>query len=75
MELNNEIAQLAYEIYEISGRQEERDLANWLEAERIIVAAHRPPEENLLEGKEETEKKDISRLEPVILLEKQSTVL
>jgi DUF2934 family protein len=38
--LQNEIAQLAYELYEINGRIEGRDLANWVEAERIITAKH-----------------------------------
>lgn len=36
MDLHDEIAKLAYELYEKSGRVEGRDLDNWLEAERII---------------------------------------
>lgn len=38
MELYEEIAKVAYEIYEKSGYIEGRDLDNWLEAERIVKA-------------------------------------
>lgn len=38
MALHEEIATLAYEIYEKSGRLEGRDLENWCEAERIVSA-------------------------------------
>ena len=41
MDLNHEIADLAYELYLNSGRAEGRDIENWLEAERIILARHR----------------------------------
>lgn len=37
-DLLNEIRLKAYEIYEKSGCTEGRDLANWLEAERLILA-------------------------------------
>ncbi|MFA5353925.1 MAG: DUF2934 domain-containing protein [Thermodesulfovibrionales bacterium] len=33
-----EITRLAYEIYERNGRIEGRDMENWLEAERIVMA-------------------------------------
>jgi hypothetical protein len=36
MDLHEEIAKLAYELYEKGGRVEGRNLDNWLEAERII---------------------------------------
>jgi len=36
--LYEEIAKVAYEIYEKSGYIEGRDLDNWLEAERIVMA-------------------------------------
>jgi hypothetical protein len=38
--MHDEIAWAAYELYENSGCIECRDLANWLEAERIILARH-----------------------------------
>jgi hypothetical protein len=37
MERRNEIEELAYKIYETSGRAEGRELDNWLEAERLIT--------------------------------------
>lgn len=46
--LHEEIAKLAYELYEKSGRLEGRDLENWCEAERIVLAR--------LAGKEKTGK-------------------
>ncbi len=75
MELQNEIAQLAYELYEINGRQEGRDLANWLEAERIILSAHRQPEENLIPEKVESEINEISRVDPFSEIEKQEALV
>jgi len=38
MDLYDEIAKVAYELYEKSGYTEGRDLDNWLEAERIVMA-------------------------------------
>ena len=38
MDLYDEIAKVAYELYERSGRIEGRELDNWLEAERIVMA-------------------------------------
>jgi len=43
MDLHDEIATLAYELYEKSGRVEGRDLDNWLEAERIIKSLQTAP--------------------------------
>jgi len=40
MGLHDEISKLAYELYEKSGRPEGRDLENWCEAERIVIARH-----------------------------------
>jgi DUF2934 family protein len=40
MDLHEEIARLAYELYERGGRAEGRDRENWLEAEKIIKARH-----------------------------------
>lgn len=40
MKLYEEIAKVAHELYEKSGRIEGRDTENWLEAERIVRARH-----------------------------------
>jgi len=42
MILHDEIAKVAYELYEISGRIDGRDMENWLEAERIVMASQAP---------------------------------
>lgn len=44
MNFHDEIAQMAYELFEKSGRVEGCDLSNWLEAERIVMARHRGEE-------------------------------
>jgi hypothetical protein len=44
MELYNEIAKVAQGLYEKSGRIEGRDLDNWLEAEKIVMARYREQE-------------------------------
>lgn len=49
MKLHDEVAKIAYEIYEESGRLEGRELDNWLEAERIVMARH--TEQEKPEGK------------------------
>lgn len=38
MDLYEEIARVAYELYEKTGYVDGRDLDNWLEAERIVMA-------------------------------------
>jgi hypothetical protein len=38
MELHDEIAKVARELYEKSGRIKGRDLNNWLEAEKLVMA-------------------------------------
>lgn len=40
MQLSEEIAKTAYELYERSGRMPNRDLDNWLEAERLVIDSH-----------------------------------
>jgi hypothetical protein len=37
MDLYDEIAKVAYELWEQSGRIDGRDIENWLEAERIVL--------------------------------------
>jgi len=40
MNLHDEIAKVAAELYEKSGRIEGRTLENWLEAEKIVLSRH-----------------------------------
>lgn len=40
MNLQEEIAKIAYELYEKSGRVGGRDLQNWIEAEKIVSAKY-----------------------------------
>jgi Protein of unknown function (DUF2934) len=56
MDLREEIANLAYELYKNSGYIEGRDEDNWLEAERIILARNRLEPEP-----EQTKKKQVQR--------------
>ncbi|OPY62207.1 MAG: hypothetical protein A4E57_04035 [Syntrophorhabdaceae bacterium PtaU1.Bin034] len=51
MDLNEEIAKVAYELFEKNGRQHGKDQEHWLEAEKIIKARYAGQE------KAETEKK------------------
>jgi len=41
MDIRDEISKVAYELYWKSGRVEGRDLENWLEAEKIVMARYR----------------------------------
>ncbi|MDI6729277.1 MAG: DUF2934 domain-containing protein [Thermodesulfovibrionales bacterium] len=41
MNVHDEIAKVAHELYEKSGRMPGRDLENWLEAEKIVMARHK----------------------------------
>jgi hypothetical protein len=54
MDLRDEIATLAYELYISSGYINGRDEENWLEAERIILARQRleQPEEHPAQKKQ-----------------------
>jgi hypothetical protein len=40
MSLHDEIAKVAHELYEKSGRIHGRDLDNWINAERIVMERH-----------------------------------
>jgi hypothetical protein len=44
MNLQEEIAKTAYELYKNSGCVEGRDFENWLEAERLVLAVRAGPE-------------------------------
>ncbi|MCX7966355.1 MAG: DUF2934 domain-containing protein [Syntrophorhabdaceae bacterium] len=58
--LYEEIARLAYEIFEREGRIHGRDLDHWLEAERIVISRYEAQfvaEKGQKESKEEVEEK------------------
>ena len=59
MKWYNEIAKLARELYEKSGRIEGRDLDNWLEAERIVMERYK--EQEMLEGASSSSNKKQSK--------------
>jgi hypothetical protein len=68
MNLQEEIAKVAHELYEKSGRIEGRDRENWLEAERIVLARHSGQDMEEPEGEEpiiseETVTEEIERTE------------
>ena len=52
MDLHEEIAKVACELYEKSGRIEGRDRENWLDAERIVLARHAGQDMEEPEGEE-----------------------
>ncbi len=69
MDLRDEIANLAYELYKNSGFVEGRDQENWLEAERIISARNRlepekPPtnKKRVMRSKGKNNKKEESHI-------------
>ena len=59
MKWYDEIAKLARELYEKSGRIEGRDLDNWLEAERIVMERYK--EQEMLEGQSSSSNKKQSK--------------
>ncbi|MBE0425057.1 MAG: DUF2934 domain-containing protein [Nitrospirae bacterium] len=66
MKWHDEIAKIARELYEKSGRVEGRELDNWLEAERIVMAQykeHEKPETETasVEGKVKKAPKKVSQ--------------
>ena len=52
MDLHEEIAKVARELYEKSGRIEGRDQRNWLDAERIVLSRHAGQDMEEPEGEE-----------------------
>lgn len=52
MNLQEEIAKVARELYEKSGRIEGRDRENWLDAERIVLSRHAGQDLEEPEGEE-----------------------
>ncbi len=63
MNIQDKIAKVAYELWEKSGRILGREVENWLEAERIVMARHR----ELNKSKEESKKADTYEKMPVEL--------
>lgn len=52
MNLHEEIARIAYELYEKSGYLNGRDAENWLDAERIVLTRHASQDIEEPEGEE-----------------------
>jgi hypothetical protein len=63
MNLHEEIAKVAYELFESRGCVHGWDLDDWLEAERIVLARHA--------GQEIEEPEDIDILEEIADMEKE----
>lgn len=62
MKWYDEIAKIARELYEKSGRMKGRDLDNWLEAERIVMERYREQEMLEAESSSFTKKKKASTI-------------
>jgi hypothetical protein len=63
MDVYNEIAKVAYELYEKNGCITGRDLDHWIEAERIVVARLAVEEKKRAKGKVQSEKKPANKPE------------
>lgn len=70
-DLHSEIAKIASELYEKSGRIEGRDLENWLEAEKIVKSRYRSQERRKYERHPY---KKVVRYTPFYLSEKSARV-
>ncbi len=67
MDLREEIAKAAYELFESRGRIHGRDLDDWLEAERIVLYQHA--------GQEMEEPEEVDILEEVAAVEREELEL
>jgi hypothetical protein len=63
MNLFNEIAKVAYELYEKNGYIQSRDLDHWIEAEKIVIARLAEEEKKKEEKKIKSEKKPVAEEE------------
>ena len=63
MDLFNEIAKVAYELYEKNGYIQSRDLDHWVEAEKIVMARLAEEEKKKEEKKIKSEKKPANKPE------------
>lgn len=61
MSLHDEIAKVAHELYEKSGRMPGRDLENWLEAEKIVMARHKEQQKKTSQGAKKSRAKSAGR--------------
>jgi hypothetical protein len=61
MNLFDEIARVAYELYERDGYIQSRDLDHWLEAEKIVMARMAEEEKKKEEKKLKSEKKPATK--------------
>ncbi|MBE0426791.1 MAG: DUF2934 domain-containing protein [Nitrospirae bacterium] len=66
MKWYDEIAKIARELYEKSGKREGCDLDNWLEAERIVMERHREEEKLEAESSSSPEKTNASTTKQII---------
>jgi len=57
MDMYNETAKVAYELYEKNGFINDRDLDHWIEAEKIVIARLAEEEKKREKGKVQSEKK------------------
>ena len=55
-DINDEIARVAYEIYEKRGRAYGHELEDWLEAERIVMERHQRHAKEIEHGVDISEK-------------------
>jgi hypothetical protein len=60
MRWHDEIAKIARELYEKSGRKEGFDLDNWLEAERIVMERYKEKGMSVEESSTSKEKEEAS---------------
>jgi len=63
MKLQEEIAKVAYELYEKSGRIPGRERQNWLDAERIVLTRHASQDIEEPEGEEPMVVDEVTREE------------
>lgn len=70
--LHDEISKVAKELYEKSGRIEGRDLDNWLEAEKIVMARYKE-KEKLGAEKPASKKKASTTKKAVVKAKKDKT--
>jgi hypothetical protein len=66
MDLYKEISKVAYELYEKRGKAENRDLDNWLEAEKIVKARYSVKEKSVSEKKVSAAKKTVAKAKKII---------
>ena len=71
MDVYNEIAKVAYELYEKNGCITGRDLDHWIEAERIVIARLAGKETKIEKGKVQSEKKPAAKTKKTAVKKKK----